>query len=50
MFLTVGSKEKLIVDPSETGETHLKATYYVYILRLPSLLLKQSNNSTAARS
>ncbi len=41
MFLTLGSKEKLIVDPSKTGEMHLKATCYMYVLRLQSLLLKQ---------
>ncbi len=41
MFLTLRSKEKLIVDPSKTGEMDLKATCYVYVLRLRSLLLKQ---------
>ncbi len=40
MFLTLGSEEKLIVDPSKIGEMHLKATCYVYVLRLRSLLLK----------
>ncbi len=40
MFLTLGSKEKLIVDPSKIGEMHLKATCNVDVLRLRSLLLK----------
>ncbi len=33
---------KLIVDSSRTGELPLKATFYVYVLRLRSCLLKQS--------
>ncbi len=38
---------KLIVDSSRIGELPLKATFYVYVLRLRSTLLKQPNRSLA---
>ncbi len=43
LFLTSESYFESLVDPSKTGEVHLTATSYVYVLRLQSLLLKLPN-------